>query len=210
MKGVLYPSKDITLTQKHGDVETPTRRFLTLEGKIKLLDVNKQRMQSCRQLAEMFNIGKTAAANIIKNEASIRKEYEEFKGDLKRKRKGQFNDINEILYEWFKKCCAANIYPDGPMLKEEAMEIKKCLEKVEFKNFTASNGWLEKCKISYGVRERKVKREAGEVAEYRVSAWMEKLVELCTKQADFLRHCQRKVLLKREVKPEEEKSQKQG
>ena len=35
----------------------------------------------------MFNIGKTAAVNIIKNEASIRKEYEEFKGDLKRKRK---------------------------------------------------------------------------------------------------------------------------
>ena len=75
----------------------------------------------------MFNIGKTAAANIIKNEASIRKEYEEFKGDLKRKRKGQFNDINKILYEWFKKYCAANIFLDGPMLKEEAMERKKVL-----------------------------------------------------------------------------------
>ena len=125
----------------------------------------------------MFNIGKTAAANIRKNEASIRKEYEEFKADLKRKRKGQFNDINEILYEWFKKC-AANINPDGPMLKEEAMEIKKCLDKVEFKNFTASNGWLEKWKISYGVRERKVNGEAGEVDEYTVSAWMERLVEL--------------------------------
>ena len=49
-----------------------------LEGKIKLLDANKERKQSCRQLAEMFNIGKTAAANIIKNEASIRKECEEF------------------------------------------------------------------------------------------------------------------------------------
>ena len=155
-----------------------TKKTLTLEGKIKLLDANKERKQSCRQLAEMFNIGKTAAANIIKNEVSIRKEYEEFKGDLKRKRKGQFNDINEILYEWFKKCCAANIYPDGPMLKEEAMEIKKCLDKVEFKNFTASNGWLEKWKISYDVRERKVNGEAGEVAEYTVSAWMERLVEL--------------------------------
>ena len=137
------------MTHKHGNVKTPARRFfdqkaLTLEGKIKLLDANKERKQSCRQLAEMFNIGKTAAANIIKNEAPIRKEYEEFKGDLKRKRKGQFNGINEILYEWFKKCCAANIYPDGPMLKEKAMEIKKCLDKVEFKNFTASNGWLEK------------------------------------------------------------------
>ena len=198
-----------------------TKKTLTLEGKIKLLDANKERKQSCRQLAEMFNIGKTAAANIIKNEVSIRKEYEEFKGDLKRKRKGQFNDINEILYEWFKKCCAANIYPDGPMLKEEAMEIKKCLDKVEFKNFTASNGWLEKWKISYDVLERKVNGEAGEVAEYTVSAWMERLVELTRdyeladiwnmdEKGCFLMQCQRKVLLKRKVKPEEGKSQTRG
>ena len=27
LKGVLYPSKDITLTHKHGDVKTPARRF---------------------------------------------------------------------------------------------------------------------------------------------------------------------------------------
>ena len=155
---------------KHQLAGSLTKKTLTLEVKIKLLDANKERKQSCRQLAEMFNIGKTAAANIIKNETSIRKQYEEFKGDLKRKRKDQFNDINEILYEWFKKCCAANIYPDGPMLKEEAMEIKKCFDKVEFKIFTASNGWLEKWKISYGVRERKVNSEAGEVAEYTVSA----------------------------------------
>ena len=90
------------------------------------------------------------------------------------------------------------------------MEIKKCLDKVEFKNFTASNGWLKKWKISYG-----------EVAEYTVSAWMERLVELTRgyELADignmdetgcFLRHCQRKVLLKRKVKPEEGKSQKRG
>ena len=206
---------------KHQLAGSLTKKTLTLEGKIKLLDANKERKQSCRQLAEMFNIGKTAAANIIKNEASIRKEYEEFKGDLKRKRKGQFNDINEILYEWFKKCCAANIYPDGPMLKEEAMEIKKCLDKVEFKNFTASNGWLEKWKISYGVRERKVNGEAGEVAEYTVSAWMERLVELTRgyELADiwnmdetgcFFKALPEEVLLKIKVKPEERKNKKRG
>ena len=155
-----------------------TKKTLTLEGKIKLLDVNKERKQSCWQLAEMFNVSETAVANIMKNEASIRKECEEFKCDLKRKRKGQFNDIKEILYEWFKKCCAANIDPDGPMLKEETMEIKKCVDKVEFENFTTSNGWLEKWKSSYGIRERKVNDEAREVAEYTVSAWMERLVEL--------------------------------
>ena len=64
------------------------------------------------------------------------------------------------------------------MLEEEAMEIKKCLDKAEFKNSTASNGWLEKQKISYGVRERKVNGETGEVAEYTVSSWMERLLEL--------------------------------
>ena len=96
-----------------------------LEGKIKFLDANKERKQSCWQVEEMVNIGKTAAANIIKNEVSIHKEYEEFKGDLKRKRKGQFNDINEILYESFKKF-TVNIYPDQPMLKEEAIEIEMC------------------------------------------------------------------------------------
>ena len=72
------------------------------------------------------------------------------------------------------------------MLKEEAMEIKKCLDKVEFKNFTASNGWLDMWKMLYGVRERKVNSEVGEVAEYMVSAWMERLVELtkCYELAD--------------------------
>ena len=158
---------------KHQLAGSLTKKALTLGGKIKLLDANKEGKQNCQQLAEMVSIGKTAAANIIKNETSIREECEEFKGDLKRNRKGQFNDINEILYEWFKKCFAANIYPDGPMLKKEAMEIKKCLDKVEFKNFTASNGWLEKWKISYGVRKRKVNGEAGEVAEYTVRAWVE-------------------------------------
>ena len=70
---------------KHQLEGSLTKKTLTLE--IKLLDANKERKQSCRQLAEMFNIGKTAAANITKNEASIRKEYEEFKGDLKRKKR---------------------------------------------------------------------------------------------------------------------------
>ena len=112
---------------KHQLAGSLTKKTLTLEGKIKLLDANKERKQSCRQLAEMFNIGKTAAANIIKNEASIRKEYEKFKDNFKRKTRA---------------------------------------------------GWLEKWEISYGVRERKVNGEAGEMAEYTVNAWMERLMEL--------------------------------
>ena len=163
---------------KHKLAGSLSKKTLTIEEKIKLLDDYNKKRQSCRQLADQFSIGKTAAAKIVKNETSIRQEYERFKGNLKRNRKGQFHKINEILYEWFKKCCEANIYPDGQMLKEEALEIKKHLDNDEFSTFTASNGWLEKWKISYGIREKRVNGEAGEVRGETVNAWMERLWEL--------------------------------
>ena len=46
---------------------------------------------------------------------------------------------------------------------------------------TASNRLfeaLEKSKLSYGVSERRVNGEAGEVSAYTVSTWMERLLEL--------------------------------
>ena len=65
------------------------------------------------------------------------------------------------------------------------------------------------------VRERKINGEAGEVAEYTVSAWTERLVELTRgyEFADiwnmdetgcFLR--KKEVMLKKKVKPEKRKS----
>ena len=54
------------------------------------------------------------------------------------------------------------------MLKEETIEIKKCLEK--FTNFTVSHGSLEKQEFSYGVGERKINGDAGEVLKYTESA----------------------------------------
>ena len=71
---------------KHQLACSLTKKTLTLEGKIKLLDPNKERKQSCQQLVEMFNISKTAAAN-IKNEASIRKEYEDLRAIWKGREK---------------------------------------------------------------------------------------------------------------------------
>ena len=109
---------------KHQLAGSLSKKTLTIEEKIKILDGNKKIRQSCRQLADPFRIGRNAAAKIIKNEASIWQEYERFKGNLRKKRKGQFHKKNEILYEWFKKSCKANVYPDGQMLKGEALEIK--------------------------------------------------------------------------------------
>ena len=87
------------------------------------------------------------------------------------------------------------------MLKEEAVEIKKHLNNDEFLTFAASNGWLEKWKILYAIRE---KRANGEILRETVNTCMERLWELIKDYdpADiwnmdetgcFFKHFQRKV-----------------
>ena len=50
------------------------RKTLSLSEKIKLLDYKKRNHTiSCRDIAEIFNIGKTSAATIIKNEEKLAK-----------------------------------------------------------------------------------------------------------------------------------------
>ena len=46
-------------------------------------------------------------------------------------------------------------------------------------DFTASNGWLEKWKQTYGVTQKRLCREADEVYTTTVQAWIEQLPELC-------------------------------
>ena len=71
---------------------------------------------------------KKPAANVVKNEAILRGEYENFQGKgfkhLKRENHQKYKAINTILYKWFKKWEASGIYVGGLLLKEEAINIK--------------------------------------------------------------------------------------
>ena len=102
------------------------RKTLSLSEKIKLLDYKKSNpMIGCRDIAEIFNIGKTSAATIIKNVEKLRKDYASFEGNSKRIRQGKFHKLNEAMYLWYTKCCAANLYPTGALIQEEALLMKK-------------------------------------------------------------------------------------
>ena len=74
---------------------------------------------------------------------------------------GKYHKINKILFEWYKGCCASNIYPNGLILKEEAMAIKEQLQKSDFDNFSNSDGWLDCWKTTYSIKERRIVGEAG-------------------------------------------------
>ena len=84
----------------------------------------KKRKMSCREIAEQFKIGKTQAASVVKNKASLGAEYENFQGKgfkhLKRENHQNYKAITTILYKWFKKCETSGIYVSVSLLKEEA------------------------------------------------------------------------------------------
>lgn len=75
-------------------------------------------------------------------------------------RTSEYVRINEALYQWYTIACSKNIYPTGPQLIEKAKEIAARLNKPDFKG---SNGWLQKWKKKYNIRQVAVCGESGDV-----------------------------------------------
>ena len=153
------------------------KRCLKLVEKIKILDEAKKRKLNCKEIAKEFTIGKTQAANVLKNERTLREEFANFQGKgckhINRGSHQKFKAINDILYSWFKKCEASGIYLNGPLLKEEAMNIKQSLNRPELDGFKASEGWLNKWKLSHGIKEKQISGESLGVSKTTIESRME-------------------------------------
>ena len=108
------------------------RKNLSLDEKMKVIDyANKNPKTGCRVIAEYFSIENTCFSNILRNTKAVRKECEFFKVNCKKLRHGQYHLIDEVPIAWYKKYASANVFSDGPMLKEEATLIKDRLNKDE-------------------------------------------------------------------------------
>ena len=118
----------------------------------------------------------------MKNEAKFREDYANFQGKgfkhIKRENHQKFKPINDIHYSWFKKCESSGIYVNGPLLKEEAMNIKQSLNLPELDGFKASEGWLDQWKLSHGIKEKQISGESLDVSQTTVESWMERIKEL--------------------------------
>ena len=54
----------------------------------------------------------------------------------------------------------------------KAMLIKERLNKDELATSTASNGWLEKFKQTYGLRETRITGEADNIPKITIQSWL--------------------------------------
>lgn len=135
----------------------------------------------CRKLAELFSVGKTQIAALIKYKRNVRTQYETFRSaNNKRSQDGKYQEISEAVYQWYCLARDAMVPINGSMIREEATEIAKKLNKpAEYDGLKASSGWLECWKSHYGIKQRAVGSESGQVQTETVESWMERLRESC-------------------------------
>ena len=104
---------------------------------------NSKGLTGVYKVAEKFG-RKTQVSNILKQKTLVREEYERgFSSTKKRNRTSQHSDVNDAVWEWFKKKTEQRTPVDGPVIQEFAM---KSAEKLGYPEFKASSGWLTRFK----------------------------------------------------------------
>ena len=97
-----------------------------------------------RRLAEKYSCGKTQVSNIIRNKDKLLEQYEGGLPELKkRNRTSQYADLNDAVWEWFKKNTERRIPIDGPLIQQFATKVA---DKLGYADFKASSGWLTRFK----------------------------------------------------------------
>ncbi|XP_041357423.1 tigger transposable element-derived protein 6-like [Gigantopelta aegis] len=115
-----------------------------------------------KALSESFGIGKSTAGDIIKKLDSYNAQYEKNTSGNKQRFNNacKFDDLSELVWQWFCKSRAKNIPISGPIIEEKANEFAKEVFVPEFKG---SNGWLDRWKSRSSVKGFKVNGEGAGV-----------------------------------------------
>ncbi|XP_066153045.1 tigger transposable element-derived protein 4-like [Euwallacea fornicatus] len=156
------------------------KQFLSLQQKIKVLEVREQEKLSVRQLAVRFKIGKTQVAEIIKNRENLMKKwYSNTNVDEKRSfLKSQSLKIDKLCYKWFVESRNKGIPLTGPLVQAKAKEISETLGN---KNFSASTGWLNRFRTRHNIAFKTISGESASVNPENVKTFLEKLPSLIEK-----------------------------
>ena len=113
----------------------------------------------CHLLSEIFKdthnteIGKSHIAKLIKNESNIQRKYENFEGDMKRKRIAKYGIINDVLYDG-RLNAAKQVF---------AKLMEQCCRRRHLKK-------------RFGLRQKKIVREARDLPIITVKTLMEQLI----------------------------------
>ena len=132
--------------------------------------------KSCRSIALELGVAKTQIQSIVKDKDEIMKRWESgSRADAKysKPRTASYEDIDEVMWEWFTKARAKNIPISGRMIQEKALMFTGEMGHL---GFSDSNGWLNRW---HNVRLATLSGEAADVSEETVEDWRKPLKSIC-------------------------------
>ena len=119
-----------------------TRFRLTIAQKVELIDLfNEGKTRS--YLSEFFNIPLSTLGTIIREQDKIRNEYESHNPNRLCAKSSPYQPLESALLKWMDAALEKNIPINCRLVQEKALELA---ELMNFKGFTASNGWLSRFK----------------------------------------------------------------
>ena len=151
-----------------------TKKTLTLKEKVDLIKCKDKSGCGSRSLVEKFFVGKTQILSILKNRDKILCETETSEPSSKQRsaRKTGNEEINKLIWEWFKDMSRRKLPISGPMLQEKALQFAKDLGNTEFRG---SDGWLESFRKSNNIAFYVKSGEKADVDIAVVEDWKRKL-----------------------------------
>lgn len=124
-------------------------------------------------VAKQFEIAPSTLTSILHKREFILQAPS--KSKIKRQKQPEFPDLEKSLLLWFAQCRQSNIPVSGPLLIEKAQFFAK---KLNFNNFKASSGWLDRFKKRNNISFKKICGESAAVDDGICAEWREKLKEL--------------------------------
>lgn len=93
------------------------RKCLSIADKLLVLrEFENKKTQN--EIAKQFGISQTCVSNILKQKEIIHNDTKTGQNlSRKRKRAGNYEDVDEALFRWFKQARTRNIPMNGPLLK---------------------------------------------------------------------------------------------
>ena len=100
------------------------RKSLPLSDRVQVINLS-EKGTSARKIAQQFCVGKTQIQSILLNKQAILQDFEDgVPAEKKRNIRQTGNEnINELMYEWFKTARSKNIPVSGPLLQEKALSF---------------------------------------------------------------------------------------
>jgi len=142
------------------------RKAFSVSDKLKILKKYNEEcsVKTQKVIAEELGIAPSTLRTILKD----KDKFVDSTSTRQKIRTGQFDDLEQVLLDWFHQARAANLPISGPILKEKAQEIAG---RLSHDDFFASSGWLDRFKNRHGIVYRQICGEAESVKQEDVDSW---------------------------------------